>query len=343
MQMKTKFIIGNLSDVGRVRKLNEDYYGSFYGNYGSLIIVCDGMGGHKGGDIASRIAVETIKEHFASLSSDFDEKIEIRLSLQKANEALINYTSANPDFEGMGSTIVLLLLRNDQAFYAHAGDSRIYMIRNKQIHQLTKDHSLIQQLVDANIVKPEDAGSHPNKNVVVKALGQKDELDPDIGEPVVLFKGDYFLLCTDGLTGFVQNNELLNITLKRSPQEACKELVDLANERGGKDNITVQIVHAVKGKPFPVKANSKKKLNIIIIFFLIIVSLGFAYRFLLLNFFPPNIPGKSDKKSKTNNGKVIAGDKKTDQTIQGGPFTIPKFKDTLLNVKIRTGNQLNKK
>ena len=257
--MKNKLDIGNISDVGKKRSVNEDYFGSFQLPYGQLIVVCDGMGGHKGGEMASRLGVQSIKEHFDTLTAQSDARDALRDAIEKANSALLSYAEKNPEFKGMGSTVVALLIRNGEAFYGHVGDSRIYFIRAGQIYQLTKDHSLVQQLIDANIVKPEDAAHHPQKNVVVKALGNKVTAEPDISEAMALFKGDKFLLCSDGLTAYLQNDELLKITTEMPTMQAATELVRVANERGGKDNITVQIVHIVKGKRMPRKITIDRK------------------------------------------------------------------------------------
>jgi len=249
--MKTKIEIGNLSDVGKVRSVNEDYFGSYSGKFGNLIIVCDGMGGHSGGAIASRLAVETIREHFEKLPEKYDEKEQLKLAIHKADTALKQRALSDPELKEMGSTAVLMLIKNDQAYCAHIGDSRIYMIRNSNIHQLTKDHSLVQQMVDTNMISEEAAKDHPKKNVITRSLGANGSSNPDIAEPFSVFKKDRFILCTDGLTGHVNDEEILQIVSRNSLQAASLNLIDLANSRGGKDNITVQIVSVISGKRLP--------------------------------------------------------------------------------------------
>ncbi|MDP4115258.1 MAG: Stp1/IreP family PP2C-type Ser/Thr phosphatase [Bacteroidota bacterium] len=249
--------IGNRSDVGRVRKANEDYFGTFKGDFGTLVVVCDGMGGHKGGSVASRVAVEVIKSHFESLGTEFDPKEELKNALIKANATILQKAAEDSELTGMGSTAVLLLIQEEVCYYAHVGDSRIYHIRSKEIKQITKDHSLVQQMVDAGMITEDAAKNHPKKNVITRALGSEGNSEPEVSEELPLCKNDKFLLCSDGLTGFVEDNEILKVAEKYPPQAACEKLVDMANERGGKDNITVQIARITAG-PKPTLSENKK-------------------------------------------------------------------------------------
>lgn len=249
---KSKLQIGNLSDVGRKRTVNEDYYGSFSGKFGNLIIVCDGMGGHKGGATASRLAVETIKLHFEQLNEKFNPKEELKKALDKSNENILQKAAESEELKEMGSTAVVLLIKDNFAYYAHIGDSRIYLIRKNKIYQLTKDHSLVQQLIDSGIIDEEAAKNHPQKNVITRSLGAEGKNQPEIAEPISIFKNDIFILCTDGLTAYLSDEELQKIASENDVQNACKTMIDLANERGGKDNITVQIIKVVKGKNPPI-------------------------------------------------------------------------------------------
>lgn len=249
---KSKLQIGNLSDVGRKRTVNEDYYGSFSGKFGNLIIVCDGMGGHKGGATASRLAVETIKLHFEQLNEKFNPKEELKKALDKSNENILQKAAESEELKEMGSTAVVLLIKDNFAYYAHIGDSRIYLIRKNKIYQLTKDHSLVQQLIDSGIIDEETAKNHPQKNVITRSLGAEGKNQPEIAEPIRIFKNDIFILCTDGLTAYLSDEELQKIASENDVQNACKTMIDLANERGGKDNITVQIIKVVKGKNPPI-------------------------------------------------------------------------------------------
>lgn len=248
MNSKFKFQIGTRSDTGRVRKINEDNFGFLQSHFGDLLIVCDGMGGHKGGEVASSLSVETIKKHFESISNNFDPVKELRLSIQIANNTLIEKARNNPSLNGMGSTVVIALFRENKAYTANLGDSRIYLCRDANIKQLTKDHSLVQQLVDTNIISREEAKFHPKKNVITRSLGIGLLTEPDIPNEILVEEDDIFVLCSDGLTAFVDDNEILNVATKNSAQEAANKLVDLANDRGGEDNITVQIAKALSNK-----------------------------------------------------------------------------------------------
>ncbi len=294
--MKTKIKVGNLSDIGKKRTANEDYFGRYSGIYGDLIIVCDGMGGNKGGFRASRLAVEVIKEEFEKIRGEnYDPKTVLREALAQADKKMKKESAENPELKEMGSTAVILLIKGNEAYTAHIGDSRIYMIRDGNIHQLTKDHSLVQQMVDGGIISAEKAKDHPNKNVIVRSLGADGSSEPEIAEPFSVFKGDYFILCTDGLTAYLDEYEIKEVVTTNNLQNACKILVDTANERGGKDNITVQIVNVVKGKRLPLKPQTKTK---------IFYGLGVVILAILLFFTYPMYSNIFNNITKTDNVNV---------------------------------------
>jgi serine/threonine protein phosphatase PrpC len=258
--MKTKIEVGNLSDIGKKRTANEDYFGLYEGIYGNLIVVCDGMGGNKGGYRASRLAVETIKEEFDKIKGiNYDPKVVLKEAMIQADIKMKKESAENVELKEMGSTAVILLIKEGEAYTAHIGDSRIYMIREGNIHQLTKDHSLVQQMIDGGIITAERAKDHPNKNVIVRSLGADGSSEPEIAEPFQVFKNDYYILCSDGLTAYVDEYELQEIVTTNSPQVSCSKLINIANERGGKDNITVQIVKVKKGKHLPIKKETIRK------------------------------------------------------------------------------------
>ncbi|RKY93130.1 MAG: Stp1/IreP family PP2C-type Ser/Thr phosphatase [Ignavibacteriae bacterium] len=280
--MSFNFEIGNHSDVGRVRKVNEDYFGTFRGSFGELLIVCDGMGGHKGGETASRLAVEAIKNHFEKLNTDYDVKHELHNALTAANNKIVEAAHQDQSLEGMGSTAVIVLLKDDLAYTANLGDSRIYLVRDETIKQLTTDHSLVQQMIDSDVLTLEEAESHPKKNVITKSLGREGAVAPDISEPIELLKNDKFILCTDGLTNYVKDEEILNVAANNPVQQAAGKLVDIANENGGSDNITVQIAEVKVDIDTLVKSVKKKHL---LLYFLIGVVLGIA----AIGIFKPDI------------------------------------------------------
>lgn len=303
---KIKLEIGNHSDVGRKRTANEDYYGSFSGEYGSLIIVCDGVGGVKGGTIASRKTVETIKSHFESLSGKYDPQTELKNALDKADQVLKQIATESEELKELGSTAVILLIKDDYAYVAHIGDSRLYLIRGNKINQITTDHSLVQDMLKAGLINEEQAKTHPKKNIITRALGPQGSSNPDITSPIDIYKNDYFILCTDGLTSYLTDEELLTFVSENSSQNACIKLVNLANERGGKDNITVQVVKVITGKKYLIsKKLNKKVLKIFSFIFIISALLLSLFLFSQTEFFNRNIKKlwiETDSlKTKTNN------------------------------------------
>jgi len=234
---------------GKKRKANEDYFGSFKGEYGSLFIVCDGMGGYKGGRTASTTAVETIKNHFSSVKADANMRTELYQALKKADAEIVKKAQEDPELGRMGTTAVIALIQGSQLFIAHIGDSRAYRVRDEEIERLTRDHSFVEELVASAVITPEQAENHPKKNVILRSLGPNGDSEPEVdARDEVLFKDDIIVLCSDGLTGHVDDKEIRDIVLKNNPVKACEELVALANNRGGNDNITVQVIKVAEGK-----------------------------------------------------------------------------------------------
>ena len=277
------FEFGNLTHVGMVRSDNQDYYGRYDGDFGHLIIVCDGMGGYQGGEIASRLAVEAFKEHFQKLRTNYDPRFELEQAFQMANQRINDHKAKNPETANMGTTVILLLIRGLDYWFANLGDSRLYLKRSGQTLQLSKDHSVVQEMVDNGILSPEQAIDHPKRNMITRALGAKNTI-PDIFGPHRICMNDVFMLCSDGLYEYFDTTEL-NEILKQEPQQACKELVDKANQRGGSDNITVQVLRSNIGEAAPLIPSAKlKKLPweyvILVIFIIASVLLFFSYRVL---------------------------------------------------------------
>ena len=297
--MELQLNIGNYSDVGKTRDVNEDYFGSFSGSFGSLLLVCDGMGGHKGGEFASRLAVETISNYFEKLNHSYNISEEINNSLEAANTSIILKANEDPELNDMGSTVVLVLIKNGFAYYTSLGDSRIYKIRDGVLQQITKDNSLVQQMVDSNIITKDEAKVHPKKNVITKALGTNDELEPEIYEPFELQANDKLILCSDGLTAHVDEKEIFQLTENNPPQEAAQKLVELANERGGTDNITVQIV-AVGVKENNVKQNNS---NIYLSYTILFISL-IALVLILIKFEVISFGEEPGEANTTGNGST---------------------------------------
>lgn len=245
--MKTK--AKGTTHVGLKRKQNEDNLVHIPESpNGQIFVVCDGMGGHIGGQIASRIAVESIYEFFTSKKYD-NIVLALNSAILFANQQIYKETQKNPKLRGMGTTIVVLIIRNDKVFIAHVGDSRIYINSDNKLHRLTKDHSFVQQLVDKGYIDEAEAENHPRKNELLKALGTKNTVEATVcSEPVEPKSGDVFMLCSDGLCGLVNDMTMQQVLNNQSKDisEKAEELVQLALNSGGHDNITVQLVEVIE-------------------------------------------------------------------------------------------------
>jgi protein phosphatase len=238
------------------RTENQDYYGYYepesdqeFERFGRLVVVCDGMGGHAGGERASRLAVETIVGTYRADPSE-DRAQALRVAIEKANRAIWDEASANPELKGMGSTALAMVMRQGFAIIGHVGDSRCYLIRQGQLHHMTKDHSLVQQMVDEGLIRPEDMENHPDKNVILRSMGVKPDVEVDISQGPYQ-PGDIYVLSSDGLTGLVSDEEIRQISLhmQHRPMDACARMVELTNQYGGYDNVTVQMVHVLSLNP----------------------------------------------------------------------------------------------
>ena len=234
------------TDVGLVRKANEDNcYGTETPN-GFLLVCCDGMGGHVGGAKASKIAVDSIVEYFVKqVHSDIPQALTDALLF--ANMQILGAVSENPELKGMGTTACVAIFVEDKIWFAHVGDSRIYIFCNNtmQLHRLTKDHSVVQGLIDQGAITEAEAESHPHKNRILKALGIKSDLIPEIcAMPIMPANGDILMLCTDGLTGMVNDEVLQHIFAQNIPlHEKGENMITLAKQAGGTDNITLQLAN----------------------------------------------------------------------------------------------------
>ncbi len=232
------------TDVGLVRSENQDF-----GTYttpveekdshpgGRLLIVADGMGGHRGGATASRLAGETVKAQYLG-SETTDISRALREALTRANARIFSEAQTNPDLRGMGTTTSVLAVRDDQGWLAHVGDSRIYLVRGDEIRQLTEDHSLVATMVREGLLTPAEAETHPRRNVLQRSMGVADDVEIDVRGPFDLREGDTFILCSDGLHGLVKELELKEIA-SGTIEEAADEFLRKALERGAPDNVTV--------------------------------------------------------------------------------------------------------
>jgi serine/threonine protein phosphatase PrpC len=286
--MHLKLIAADKTDVGKQREQNEDYVykrieSSEEGDRG-LFIVADGMGGYRAGEVASKMAVETISkaldnffkplpdqptiklnpstlQQSASASSPAQQTTknktrklaetsataniedQLRTAIQQANKAILRYGEQQSSARGLGSTVTVTLIQNDQAYIANVGDSRTYLLREHELTPVTRDHSLVARLVESNQIAPEDIYTHPQRNLIYRSLGAGHKsIEVDIFHEVVR-PGDIFLLCSDGLWEMVRHQDLLKALSKQSsPQKTCDTLIDLANEGGGEDNISAIVV-----------------------------------------------------------------------------------------------------
>lgn len=234
-----------MTDTGLVRPHNEDSNRVARTPNGDLFVVCDGMGGHVGGATASRIGVDSVcqyvSEHECAIPQQF-----LIAALEYANGCIYAESRSNPELTGMGTTACVALVRDDKVWYAHVGDSRIYYYNAKQqaLYRLTKDHSVVQALVDRGEITEAEAEHHPEKNKIRKSLGIKADVEPEPCQmPLIPAEGDMMLLCSDGLSGMMEEEDMLEVLSGAADVNvAGKVLVDLAKAGGGTDNITVQII-----------------------------------------------------------------------------------------------------
>jgi PPM family protein phosphatase len=236
------------TDSGCVRDSNEDAGLSFMpsdpivlARKGGLVILADGMGGHSGGEIASKLAVEAITRVYYEVDNGPAESL--RIAFEQANRQIYEASIADANLEGMGTTSTALVLCGESAIAAHVGDSRLYLLRDGEIYQMTEDHSVVMEMVKQGIITTEQARHHEDKNVIVRALGTGPQVEISIWEkPLAVRDGDQFILCSDGLYDLVEDKEIRDLVLANGNHSACEELISLAKKRGGYDNITVGIL-----------------------------------------------------------------------------------------------------
>jgi serine/threonine protein phosphatase PrpC len=237
--------INGLSDIGKMREENQDSMGwHTLSPICHFFIVSDGMGGYAGGALASKIAVDTAIGLIKTTSLDTIQKkpeLVLRQAINKANNNINKEARKNSEFTDMGATIVCCIVNSNKLFTAHIGDSRGYLIKKGIISQITEDHTVVQDLVRAGYVNSEDADYHPSSGILTKCLGQMEITDPNIRDTITLEEGDNILLCSDGLTGMLDDLEIGEIITFEKMNDALHLLIDLSNESGGFDNITTVI------------------------------------------------------------------------------------------------------
>lgn len=238
-----------LSDVGKKRSRNEDCF--LVSDELKLYIVADGMGGHSGGEYASRLAVATMEEVLQSMNSDPEATVisgvnseetefgdRLKYAIARAGEKIFDQALYDPELKGMGTTITAMMIEGSSACVANVGDSRVYLIRDNEIKQLTQDHSLVSEQMRAGLISETDAKKHKLKNIITRSVGYQEEVEIDIVK-LELQTNDKILLCSDGLTNMIDDSQIKTILTSSDTQSGCRELINIANKNGGDDNVTV--------------------------------------------------------------------------------------------------------
>lgn len=247
--------VGSKTDRGRKRLINEDSL--WCAKEVGLFVLSDGMGGHKAGDVASKIAVETVADNFKTnelkknnsflqgYNKEFSKETnKLAGTVELANSKIYEAARKSPEYRGMGATIISVLLSDGVMSMAYVGDSRIYLIRDGKIRQLSNDHSLVSEQLKSGLITEQEARNSTQRNIITRALGTDKSVEVEIAEEVVL-DNDYILMCSDGLHDMVKDEEIMDTVLSfpDTPQSACDTLVELANSKGGRDNISVILLH----------------------------------------------------------------------------------------------------
>lgn len=252
MKIRSDIELGQHSHVGMARTENQDFFGYWESDddrefdlRGRLAVVCDGMGGHSGGEIASRMAVQAIIDNYKASEADNISEA-LRSAIETANRVVYAEGVRLKELAGMGTTVTAVVQRREMVYFGQVGDSRAYLIRGGQMKQMTKDHSLVQQLVDEGLLEESEMENHPDKNVILRSLGVKPEVEVDVSH-IPIAPGDVFLICSDGLSGLVSNEDILQAYRQgsregKSLRAICEQLIDMANAAGGHDNSTVQLL-----------------------------------------------------------------------------------------------------
>lgn len=322
------YIIANRTDVGKERMVNEDSMVTFDSPNGRVIAVCDGMGGQAAGDVASSLACDIITDILENNTFSSPEEA-ITRSITAANQGILHRASQDPQLEGMGATCVMLIIKDGRVHYGWVGDSRIYYVTKSGITQLSRDQSYVQQLVNSGQITREEAEHHPQKNEILNALGIPTMTPPELSPtPITPEPGSVFVLCSDGLSGMV-SDEIIETIVNNSNmtlQQKADSLVNRANENGGLDNITVQLVQF--GKEKLDKAGGKGILGLdmktiyIAIAVIVVVFLGI---FIAVNLTKKDEPAKAKSETVDNRKEERHVAKPTVEVKQvPAPQTAPK-------------------
>lgn len=251
---KESFDVCMLSDIGCRRSENEDrvlYVNpgekKLWQQKGILAIVADGMGGHQAGQVASQMAIDLVSDDYYKLSGKPLDRL--KKAFRNANQIIFRAALEDDNLKGMGTTCSALVFVKGQAFVAHIGDSRLYRIRDNSIEQMSEDHTIVYEMVKQGILSEEQARTHPDKNIVTRAMGTKSEVNIFTRCLSGVLSDDRYVLCSDGLHDLVREEEIMETALSGRPHEACEMLISKARERGGHDNISVGVVHISQERP----------------------------------------------------------------------------------------------
>ncbi len=267
------------SDKGRVRKANEDYFANEKLNKNEhLFIVADGMGGHQAGDVASKLGTLTFIKEYRVLRGKQNPIVDsMQQSLRKANLTILEKASADPSKKGMGTTFSAMVITGKKAHIIHVGDSRIYLIRDKEIQRITTDHTFVEKMMEEGRISEEEARNHPQKNILYMSLGARESFSPIVIEDFEVKDGDIYVMCSDGLNNMVSDELIKDHSLSCLPKELVEKLIKLANEKGGTDNITIQAIkvggNMDRKKTEPIKIQKRKSIMLILSFIAILVIL----------------------------------------------------------------------
>lgn len=233
---------GFKTDKGLKRQINEDNCNVLVGYPGipTCFVIADGMGGHQCGEVASKQAVDSACNHLLSADWESDDvTVQLKTIIENVNDEIYNFSLQDASTQGMGTTLIIAVLKNRRLYIGHVGDSRVYLVRNSTIEKVTWDHSYIEELVKNGSITRDEAVNHPKKNLITRAVGYESDLQVDTYE-LDIKENDVVLLCTDGLSNMLLEEEILSIVEKiDDPQTACDTLIENANNMGGEDNITV--------------------------------------------------------------------------------------------------------
>lgn len=273
----TAWSVASHSDTGQVRSHNEDCCGTFENAAGArLLVVADGMGGHRGGATASRLAVDWLDKALArveNISGDW-----LADTIRTANREVNDQAERDSELRGMGTTLVAILIApGGESWVGHVGDSRAYRVRDGELEQLTQDHSVVAEMIRRGLITPEEAEVHPRRNEILRSIGVEAEVEPEVCE-LELRAGDRVLLCSDGLCGVVPDDEIGQLMVSHVPDEGVERLIEAANEQGGPDNITA-VIAEVPERFALAKARAQGSTLALVLLVGLVAALGaFAFR-----------------------------------------------------------------